>query len=177
MNHIAIINKHVRALQATYSNIGSSETKQKARDAVVGMLSSWWGSRETWGAGVVAMQPIPVPVEVSVPTEAVSTPVVAESGCGANTEPVALPVIEGDLPGATGTFYAETVVAPVAQIGGWPVAASMTVIGLAPNRRTVKGRLEDGRVVSLERSGSWKAGDVVGVRLIRAGTFPLFRVG
>jgi hypothetical protein len=89
--------------------------------------------------------------------------------------------IEGDLPGTSGTFYHETAVvgsepapAPVEQIGGWPVRSVIDLTGLAPNRRMLKGRIEDGRIVSVERKVG-AVGRVTG-RLMMAGVSPLYRV-
>jgi hypothetical protein len=89
------------------------------------------------------------------------------------------PEIEGDLPGTSWTFYHETAVVgsepvPVELIGGWPVRSQIDLTGLAPNRRMLKGRLEDGRVVSVERRVG-AVGRVTG-RLMMAGVSPLYRV-
>jgi len=90
--------------------------------------------------------------------------------------------VEGDV-GDTGTFYTETVVAgpaveaPKEKVGGWPVSGEIEVIGLAPNRRMLRGRLGDGRVVNMERTiRVWKAADKVVGKLVRAGASPLYRV-
>ena len=88
------------------------------------------------------------------------------------------PAIEGDLPGTTGTFYTETfqTESPVEIIGGWPDKSEVKLIGLAPNRRMLRGTLGDGRLVSIERKQPWTAGAVVQTKLIRAGASPLYRI-
>lgn len=84
--------------------------------------------------------------------------------------------IEGDLEGS-GTFVVETVVPSVPEpqwIGGWPEYAFIEVVGLFPNRRSLKGTIGDGRTVHVERRMDWKPGRIKG-RLVRAGAAPLYR--
>ena len=67
---------------------------------------------------------------------------------------------------------------PVDIIGGWPERSQIEIYGLAPNRRHLRGKLDDGRVVTVERTFGrvWTNGEKVACRLIRAGGAPLFRV-
>ena len=145
--------------------------------------------------GVTTVFPAGTTVSAStVSTSSATLPIVPEE-----------PAIEGDVNGSSGTFYAEVVtagytlnpsipvspddiikpvdpvctLAPVVEmLAGWPMTAKATVAGLAPNRRSTLGRLEDGRGVNIERSvfHNLKAGDSVAVRLIRAVAYPLYRV-
>ncbi len=81
--------------------------------------------------------------------------------------------IEGDV-GGTGTFYPETV---TEEIGGWPMKAIIQIVGLAPNRRLLKARLGDERMVSVERGmRPWRPGEKVISKLVRAGSSPLYRI-
>lgn len=84
--------------------------------------------------------------------------------------------IEGDLPGTSGTFYPETVssVPEPKWIGGWPEYAFIEVVGLFPNRRSLKGTIGDGRTVHVERRMDWRPGRIKG-RLVRAGASALYR--
>jgi len=209
MNHIAIVNKHLKGLESAFAAIGSTETLQKAREAVrqtnlkLGIEPrSEMSCLQAQSEGVAAVPTITFVVGRSDSVGGVSAPISSQNVCtatetgsdslssaflndGVVAEEPSDPKIEGDLPGCTGTFYYETVRTPesaagdpeIELIGSWPASALITVIGLAPNRRSVKCRLPepDGRIVSMERSGTWKAGDEVKVKLVRAGTYPLFR--
>lgn len=66
----------------------------------------------------------------------------------------------------------------VDMIGGWPERGEVEVWGLAPNRRHLRGKLDDGRVVTIERTfgREWKPNEKVTCRLVRAGAACLYRV-
>jgi hypothetical protein len=176
MNHLSIIEKHVKAIESSYLNIKTDGTREKARWAIHGLNGRLFAGNES-----VA---IPEPVQASVPVEAVLTREEGKSDCGAVSVAASLPVVPeepaivGDLEGS-GTFYPETVTSlPVEMIGGWPERGEMEIMGLAPNRRHLTASLPDGRKVSVERTFGrlWKPGEKVQCRIVRAGAAPLFRV-
>jgi len=184
MNPLPTIKKHIRALDAAFDKIKSPETKKQAggliREAFIRYEGFCLPSLTVTEAPTIAPQSSEtlggVTVFPAVPESSVDGLLAAMQGDGvvASDEE---PAVEGDLPGATGPFYPETVVAPAEQIGGWPCTAEVEIIGLAPNRRSLKAKLvQDGRPVSMERSlQNWKAADRVAGKLVRAGQYPMYR--
>ncbi len=207
MNPLASIAKSLRELETAYGKIKSEETRVKAQSAIqkslgemcpVQAVSQWstiagestaptatfsgggsvtigenWnapesfsassvgttGLMQTWVNGVTTVYPKKEEVFVDE----------GEPGPGS-----CLPrEIEGDV-GGTGTFYPETV---TEEIGGWPMKAIIQIVGLAPNRRLLKARLGDERMVSVERGmRPWRPGEKVISKLVRAGSSPLYRI-
>ena len=184
MNYDAMVKKNLAALEAAFA-----EMKPVTKERCGAMVRD----------AVARMMPVPAPLPVTIPADPLaramvedgivkSPPVwngVTTTSDGVSTfvkvideHPVEEPAIEGDLPGTTGTFYTETfqTESPVEFIGGWPDKSEVKLIGLAPNRRMLRGTLGDGRLVSIERKQPWTAGAVVQTKLIRAGASPLYRM-
>jgi hypothetical protein len=89
--------------------------------------------------------------------------------------------IEGDVNGTTGEFETVTTVPepvsePVEMIGGWPERTLVTLTGLAPNRRMMKGKIGDGRSVCVERGLGKPTSGEHKCRIVRAGLSPLYRM-
>lgn len=203
MNPLASISKSLRELETSYGKIKTEETREKAQNAIadvmgrirpVGAVSVWSDTALSeasggGGATVTLGEDQKRPESVSVGSAFVSketwedgTTTVYPAGYkpfvdeGERGPGVCEHEIEGDLEGS-GTFYPETVVASVPEpqwIGGWPEYAFIEVVGLFPNRRSLKGTIGDGRTVHVERRMDWKPGRIKG-RLVRAGSAPVYR--
>lgn len=192
-----MVRKHLKGLEAVYAAIPNETARTKARDEIAAAFG-----RMGYGA-VKAEAPFvdqgePGPGSMAIPpvdfTQNTHTVVTMSSGgvttvFPSNYNTVAsceVPVIEGDVNGSSGTFYTETMVTtlpaaetPVEQIGGWPVIATVAIMGLAPNRRSLKGRVtvgSDSKIVSVERKPGVQTGSNVKGLLVRAGAAPLYRV-
>jgi hypothetical protein len=198
MNPLAAISKNLRELEKAWGQIKTPETMEKARDAWHATHRRVCPMREPEGPVVSAAsvegegvsltvtfgEKQDAPQSVSVGPERVYGSGVGESFKDgvttvfpADYKPITEePAVEGDLPGQTGTFYPETVTAEpeVNWIGGWPEYAQVKVVGLFPNRRSLKGSLSDGRTVHVERKMGWEPGEVR-CRLIYAGAAPRYR--
>lgn len=189
MNPLNSIRKHLVGLEASYVGIKTDTTRAKAKDMILescsrmgmGFLPLVVGETvtalsqneiqvtETVDSGTT----VSLSVDCSVGETGILSPVVGESAPKAVETPV-LPVVVG---GAEVGSPPVVVTERVELVGGWPITGEIEVVGLAPNRRTLKGKLGDGRTVSMERSlKPWKVGEVVRAKLIRAGTYPLYRV-
>lgn len=207
MNYDAMIRKHLKGLEETYGAITKDETRDRAREQIRMSFSRM--AIPCWEN--VAVRPVPFvspgmtvtatvngdPVSVvlePVSDHAAELPMLVPPppavepdlrSAGITTFCAEEPAIEGDLPGTSGTFYAETMqtespptVSESAPelIGGWPNHSLAKVMGLAPNRRMLKAFLPDSRIVSVERKEPWTAGTEVKVKLMRAGSSPLYRM-
>lgn len=197
MNYDAMIRKHLKGLEETYGAITKDDTRDRAREMISAAFARMGYGAENASpklTGVAdggdrsfsTVAPVGVISDASISFHGVVT-----TSTGGTTTvypippPAEEPAIEGDLPGATGTFYAETMQtdSPPAVsesvpelIGGWPNHSLAKVMGLAPNRRMLKAFLPDSRIVSVERKEPWKAGEEVKVKLMRAGSSPLYRM-
>lgn len=191
MNPIASINKSLRELEAALPKCKTPESRGKARGAISAACSRMGlgffplvvpGGDSVGVAGETVNIAIPEPVGgVLVGVEGQATPEgekpveAKETGKDAVLEPVSdhdhevLVKVEHEK--------IEKVPEGEKEIGGWPVEGRVTIMGLAANRRSLRGILEDKRGVCVERHfRTWKVGERVGVRLIRAGANPLYRV-
>lgn len=190
MNPLAAINKNLRELEKAYGQIRSEETRTKADNAIgdvigrirpVQAVSVWTDTALSeasggGGATVTLGADQNAPASVSVGSAFVSKETWKDGVTTVYPADYEEPKIEGDLEGS-GTFYPETVVASVPEpqwIGGWPEYAFIEVVGLFPNRRSLKGTIGDGRTVHVERRMDWKPGRIKG-RLVRAGAAPVYR--
>jgi len=168
MNQLAIIRKHVKVIEKVYGEIRSPETRGRAREMVVDMVSRM----------------LPGETRNEAPTVVLSsggsqTPVDGDMGCNAKEaapEVILTPVSDHEVEKG-GEGLVVNAEPRVEMIGGWPAVSPVTLYGLAPNRRTFIGRLPDNRGVLVERGlgQNWKCGDGVKCRLIRAGSHPLYR--
>ena len=187
-NYVSACGGHLKRWVEGYGKIKGEGARKRARDGLIDLYSSVvsvgggevvtvvTGDTVTVDSGTTTTFSVST---VSGDSSVASVPVVAKE-----TAPVEVPSvpveIEGDV-GGTGMIDAvveEKAEAPVEVVGSWPMVGKFDLIGLAPNRRTLKGRMVgDGRVVSLERNlKAWKSGDTVNAKLIRAGAFPLYRI-
>ena len=197
MNQLAVLNKHLRLAGEANAKITGVESRKKANFAIMQFCVGMQG---------VVAEAVGLPAEtvvLAVPEAVagvnqggealpaslrdevvggVSVPVETYKG-----NPVLEPITDHNWevgeagPGVMGevvTTEPPAEIPPVEMIGGWPVEAMLTVSGLAPNRRHLRGSLPDGKIVTIERTfgRAWKGGEVVKCRLIRAGGAPLFRV-
>lgn len=205
MNQLSTINKSIRQISEAYQKIKTEETRKKADIAIRGLVWMYTQGAGESGASVgtetVGGATVSIVAEMGVSgqesgkegalgVQGSNAVVTSTSGGVTTVYPKGYvfskeePKVEGDV-GDTGTFYTETVVTEPAveapkpeEVGGWPVRGEIEVIGLAPNRRMLRGRLVDGRVVNMERTiRVWKAADRVVGKLVRAGSSPLYRVG
>jgi hypothetical protein len=174
MNPLPTVTKSVLAISTAYAAAKNPDVRRKCREMVMDLASGMCPAVSENSSTVASPSPILSVVDAAGVSVAVSAPDAV--GSKESVSEGADPEIEGDLPGTSGTFYHETalVAAPVELIGGWPVRGAIDLTGLAPNRRMLKGRLEDGRVVSVERRVG-AVGRVTG-RLMMAGVSPLYRV-
>jgi len=147
-------------LEADLGRVGENNVTASVSVGSVGVT----GIKTEWKDGVTTVYPVEKPfVDEGEPGPGACLPVVPEE-----------PAVEGDVGGSSGTFYPETVESPVEMIGGWPERSEINVVGLFPNRRSLRGLLPDGRGVHVERRMDWKVGMIRG-RLVRAGAAPLYR--
>ena len=172
MNYDAMIRKHLKGLDEVLAAVdGKPETKERIRATVKSWVNEKFpsivhsGITTVSSSGTTTVYPADY-VPSSVPFFS-TQPIVPEE-----------PFIEGDTPGATGTFYTETLIteSPPEMIGGWPDKSLVRVLGLAANRRHIRGTLGDGRMVAVERKEPWTAGSEVRAKLVRAGASPLYRM-
>lgn len=194
MNQLAIIRKHLKGIDMAFDGVKTTETKKRAGGMIREAFHRYEGfclpALEV--GGTVTVDPVPAVTLVADVYPGTLGGEVGGLGVGVAAE-VGRPVEAVETASVwvcaveevTGTFAPSTLVGPEGvdvlpdkMIGGWPELAEVEIIGLAPNRRSLKGWLvADRRTVSVERGlRSWKAGDVVKTRLVRAGQFPLFRI-
>ncbi len=194
MNPLAAISKNLRELESAYGKIRTDETREKANSAINSVMDRIQPPRvELREVTFPSIAPLveefmaPVatvtlgadqnaPASVSVGSAYVSKETWKDGVTTVYPAGYEEPVVEGDVNGTSGTFYTETVTSvPEPQwIGGWPEYAFVEVVGLFPNRRSLKGTIGDGRTVHVERRMDWKPGRIKG-RLVRAGAAPLYR--
>jgi hypothetical protein len=197
MNYLAQVKKHATLMEVAYGNIVTPETGSKAfeviRDSLgrMGFNPSGIPVGSTGGVvTVVSGEPNSVTTGLCAP--AVESPATvteaAQDGLlmamiNGGVVVSETPKVEGDVGSTSGMFTVEAghlVKDPSPEpdkVGGWPAEAEIEIVGLAPNRRSLKAKLLDGRTVSLERTlTNWKAADKVKGKLVRAGAFPLYRM-
>jgi hypothetical protein len=163
MNYLSIVSKHIELAEVAYGNIKTEETRLKAKDVIIASLGRM-------GMGWVGK----IPEQPRQPEECAYNAVSVTVGSAVTVEGVVVGSV-GEVP----LVCPETAVVGVQEvemIGGWPERAVVTLTGLAPNRRMMRGRIGDGRVVCVERGlGKPTSGDH-NCRIIRAGVSPLYRM-
>jgi len=176
-NHVLTCQKALKDWASAYEKIKGVEAKRKAREGIQDLFSSVVGVPGTANSGptvTLTVDASEMPVGASVshdPTGGILPPnyPVESKGMAFVDEGEAGPgIMEGDLEPA------ERDIPPVEMVDGWPMRAEIKVIGLAPNRRMLKGVLGE-KFVSVERKPGW-ANRVYPMKLIRAGIAPLYRI-
>jgi hypothetical protein len=163
MNPLASIKKNLRGLEEAFGQAKSKETRWKCeeamRESVGRMVPRWF--EHAGPTATLSVNGVPVLNGGEVATESVGAVVPSETvtvNCAAPVGAVA--VVDKAQP----------------PIDGWPVEAEIQVGGLFPNRRRLKGELEDGRVVAVERRPGVQTGSRVVGKLVLGGRPPLYRV-
>jgi hypothetical protein len=194
MNQLAIIKKHLKGISVAYAGIKTPETLKKAGGMVREELMRYEGFEMPSLAVSATLNGVSVLGGVEGGPEGGNAPKAKETGFpgittttqggvttvypadyGEDKEVEAQRIIQDLTKEPATVTLAEPV--PVETVGGWPVSPEVEVCGLAPNRRHIRAKLGDGRVVTVERSMGrvWTNGERVKCRLIRAGGAPLFR--
>lgn len=207
MNQLAVLNKHLRLAGEANAKITGVESRKKANEAIRGFAVEVGGfslGELLEGAAQVTVQVpsvilgVPEPLAVcsvggstEIPTTELRP---VEAAISASAEiykgnPVLEPVTDHkfevgepgpgvmEVIGDTHVAEQDVVADPIPQVGGWPMTGEVSIMGLAPNRRSLRAKLPDGRTVSVERNlSNWKVADSVKCRLIRAGQYPLYRI-
>ena len=172
MNPLNSIKSHLKHIESMWGAIKSEDTRLKARamidEASSRMLlptntvnvvpSEFLGSGEALGCA-----PTEPPPE---PKETPPTPIL-ESPFTVGGAPASSPIPPTDLP---------TVSLSEPLIDSWPPSSPITILGLAPNRRSLRASLPDNRIVSVERIPQIQIGATPQARLVRAGRYPLYRI-
>lgn len=195
MNPLASLKKHLTGIQTVMRGKMKPETRQKAAEMIFGVLYVYGQNPVEPAKGVSAefaeappAPPVMYRESWNNAPEAKETAFMDQGEPGPGVVPVIAaevvltPVsdheIEGDN-GGSGMFYPSSVTmgGPVEEIGGWPAEAEVEMLGLASNRRSIRG-VSGGKAVCVERSlgNVWKAGERVKCRLVRAGGVPLYRM-
>lgn len=199
MNQLAIIRKHLNCIDKAWEGIVTPKTRKRAGGLIRERCMRWDGfempsmgdSVTVGSAGEVLRVEGAFGGEVAVKAKESGFPGVSTTTVGGVTTVYPLSweegergpgafehEIEGDVDGSTGeTEVVSSLPEPVEMVGGWPAVAEIVACGLAPNRRHNRGRLPDGRVVSIERGLGlvWRDGAKYRCRLVRAGGASLYR--
>ena len=164
MNPLNSIKSHLKHIESMWGAIKSEDTRLKARamidEASSRMLiptntvnvvpSEFLGSGEALGCAPT--EPPPEPKETP-PTPIPEPPPVDNEHVAPGCEQFSEPLIDS-----------------------WPSSSPITILGLAPNRRSLRASLPDSRIVSVERIPQIQIGDTPHARLVRAGRYPLYRI-
>ena len=164
MNPLNSIKSHLKHIESMWGAIKSGDTRLKARamidEASSRMLlptntvnvvpSEFLGSGEALGCAPT--EPPPEPKETA-PTPIPEPPPVDNEHVAPGCEQFSEPLIDS-----------------------WPSSSPITILGLAPNRRSLRASLPDNRVVSVERIPQIQIGSTPQARLVRAGRYPLYRI-
>lgn len=195
---------HLKGLERTWAEIKTSETHARARELLEASVGKFGLTLyEMTVMSLAEVSGVPAPnVIVAIPEAVEGGVSVGECQVSFSEgrpeeaarmveiykgNPVLEPITDSDWevgepgPGVMpegDTHESVAEIPAVGMIGGWPEKAEITISGLAPNRRHLRGILPDSRVVTVERTfrKEWKGGERVSCRLIRAGAAPLFRV-
>lgn len=159
---------HLKGVERAMESIKGEETRVRGRVMVEEILGRWGARRGAQdGSGVVGGAVV-ASVSESAP-KATETALVGVYGVGEHACEMGQEVEVN-----RSVDVVEEVTKQVEEIGGWPVRAKVSVTGLTPNRRMLKGKVGE-RWVTVERKATVKAGDVIEGKLMRAGAVPLYR--